>query len=75
MIILILFTIIMLLPLQDYASMLDRQWVRDNIITFYFEYLVRTGFPAIAKNVGMLDVSTAFLLKQLGAPFPDMKHR
>ena len=57
----------MVVVLQEFASVLDRQWVRDNVITFYFEYLVRVEFPTIAKDVAMLDVSTGFLLKQLGA--------
>ena len=58
---------VMVVVLQEFASVLDRQWVRDNVITFYFEYLVRVEFPTIAKDVAMLDVSTGFLLKQLGA--------
>ncbi|KAL4458549.1 hypothetical protein ABPG75_013414 [Micractinium tetrahymenae] len=56
-----------LLRRQDALLLLDQNWLNDQVIGFFFEYLAREAFPGLAPRLLLIPGSAAYLLACLGA--------
>lgn len=52
---------------SDCLLLRDQEWLNDQVMAFYFEYLRQEAFPNIRDDLLLIDPSTAFMLTSLPA--------
>lgn len=50
---------------SDCLLLRDQEWLNDQVMAFYFEYLRQEAFPNIRDDLLLIDPSTAFMLTSL----------